>query len=157
MLCQLVLGNQGYDAEIHHPLANRTERIEITWPADGQKEYQDALLVNERGIGLVEMGDFAEEREKTIELILRTAREKSLKDYSHPEGSALLILVDVYPYFYLDNKEHRKQLSLLIKELRKIDFRVGSVYVIFMPVEKVIFVKAASNGMHPTPQSMPLA
>jgi hypothetical protein len=143
VLCQLVLGNQGYDAEVHHPLANRTERIEITWPADGQKEYQDALLVNERGIGLVEVGDFEEERQETVERILRIAKEKSLKDYSHPEGSSLLILVDVYPYFFVENKDHRKQLSSLIKDLRKIDFRVGSVYVILMPIEKVLSVKVA--------------
>lgn len=150
VLCQLVLGNQGYDAKIYHPSTDRTEHIEITWPTDGKKEHQDALLLNERGIGSVEVGDFAEERQKTIEQILRLANKKSLKDYSHPEGSSLLILIDIYPYFYLENREHRKQLSSLINELKKIDFRVDSVYVILMPVEKVICVKAASNSFNPT-------
>lgn len=149
VLCQLVLGNQEYDAIIYHPSAARTEHIEITWPSDGEKEYHDALLVNERGFGSVEVGDFAEERQKTIEEILRVANEKSLKDYRHPEGSSLVILIDVYPYFYLENREHRKQLSSLIEELRKIDFRVGSVYVILMPFEKIIFVKAANRSFEP--------
>lgn len=99
--------------------------------------------MNERGIGSVELGDFAEERQETVQRILRVAKEKSLKDYSHPEGSSLLILVDVYPYFFVENKEHRKQISSLIKDLRKIDFKVGSVYVILMPIEKILSVKAA--------------
>lgn len=140
--CEIVIGKQGYDGIIKDRSGGEIEYVEITWPIDGHKEKAAMRLLNDRGYTNIEVQDvdYDSERQAIINRIIEKARDKALKDYTFNVTSSLIILIDIYPHFFLDNPHHQKELDNLIVQLRHIPFKVKSVYLILMPVEKIISI-----------------
>lgn len=46
---QSIIGSQGYDAIVYDENGNEISYIEITWPIDGHRQRQNALLLNDKG------------------------------------------------------------------------------------------------------------
>lgn len=142
VLCEIVIGNQAYDGIIKDLSSGEIEYVEITWPIDGHKEMAAMRLLNDRGYTNIEVRDVDDdsERQAIINRTIEKARDKALKDYTSNGTSSLIILVDIYPHFFLDNPHHQQELGNLIEQLRCIPFKVKSVYLILMPVEKIIAI-----------------
>jgi hypothetical protein len=138
-ICEFKIGNQGYDAIATKISNGEKEYIEITWPIDGHRQAQVSRLLNDRRYTELEISDdFSKERKETIDRVLGVAKNKALKDYTFPGRSSLIFLIDVFPYFYLDNRQHCLEIEYLMYELTQIDFRVDSVYLILMPYKRVV-------------------
>lgn len=140
VLCELVLGNQGYDALIKslpNDVLEYEEYIEITCPIDGYKEHESANEINEKGSAgeVFDYNDFSkiEEIEKRI---IGQARKKSLIDYEYPDSS-LIIALNTYPYYDLTRIEHFNRILYLVQQLREIQFKVKAVYILLLNADKL--------------------
>lgn len=141
VLCTPRIGNQGYDATIHlieEP--EKTQNVEVTWPQDGRASKDVAHLLNSRGFHGRVGNEFDSYNREILERAIAKARDKSLIDYRTPGGSALLIVVDT-ECSPLDNGKRQSQLDLLAHDIRSINFRVDSIYLIATPHEGVYPVK----------------
>jgi hypothetical protein len=141
-LCEIMIGNQGYDGIIRNPSSGEREYVEITWPIDGHKAIATARLLNEKGHTDIEIRDVIDdsERQSIINRVIKKAREKALKDYTSQNNSSLIILVDIYPHFRLDFPQHQQEMANLVEQLRGIPFKVKSVYLVLMPIERIITI-----------------
>lgn len=141
--CCPVIGNQGYDAKIETPSGDLIEIIELTWPIDGQKAHSQAVQLNENGHTDTEVRDVNDNsgRELIIERVLQTANKKALKDYDVPEGSSLVFILDIAPYFGMHTIEHQKDIDSLQQELQGIEYKVQSVYLLLLPINNLIQIK----------------
>ena len=89
-----VLGNQGYDAEVHDLSGRLIERIEVTIPHDGAQESEDSKLTVSRGYGKCRVFEPGEEMRLLTPRLLETAKSKAAKDYT---DSTLLFVLAVLP------------------------------------------------------------
>lgn len=89
-----VLGNQGYDAEVHDLSGGLIERIEVTIPHDGAQESEDSKLTVSRGYGKCRVFEPGEEMRLLTPRLLETAKSKAAKDYT---DSTLLFVLAVLP------------------------------------------------------------
>ncbi len=154
VLCELIIGNQGYDGIITLSTGEK-EFIEITWPIDGQKKIQLARYMNK----LLDIRTGNQNDIKEFEIrcetydyndlskwkavkdhVIEVAKNKALKDYTSTGGSSLVFLVDV-EYLYFNRDDHNKELLDIVEQLKKIDYKVDSVYVILMPYEEILIIK----------------
>jgi hypothetical protein len=137
----LVIGSQGYDAVIYDSNGDEISHVEITWPIDGHRQKQQAQLLNDRGYGEAEISD--DPLVSAMEVMKRVygvAVKKSVKDYSGLNGASLVILIDVYPHFYLDDPEHERELNSFITRLKSLNYQTENVYLVLMPFKKVISI-----------------
>lgn len=134
VLCQLVIG-KGYDGLITNlPSDSHTyqEYVEITSPIDGRKENDISKIIDEKGFHVESFDyDTSSKRKEATDRIIAQAYKKAIKDYEYPI-SALLIGLDLFPYFDLKIHEHRADITNLVQELRQISYRVRSVYLILL-------------------------
>lgn len=136
VLCQPVIGNQGYDAVITNlPTDSHEyqEYVEITSPIDGQKENEISKQVNEKGIH-VEVT--SSQRKEATDRIIAQARKKAVNDYEYP-NSALLIGLNLFPFFDLKRDDHRADIMNLVQKLRQISYKVRSVYLILLNAQNL--------------------
>lgn len=137
VLCQLIIGDQGYDAIITNlpaGLYEYLEYIEITSPIDGRKENKISKQVNEKGIhGEVSTSS---QRKEATDRIIAQAYKKAIKDYEYP-NSALLIGLDLFPCFDLKRDDHRADITNLVQKLRQISYKVRTVYLILLNAQSL--------------------
>ena len=140
--CCPVIGNQGYDAKIESDTGELIENIEFTWPIDGQKVHK-ALQLNDQGRTDTEVWDVNDSspRLKIIERVIQTANKKALKDYDVPEGSSLVFILDISPYFGMHKIEHTKDIDTLQQQLKEIEYKVKYVYLLLLPIKELIEIK----------------
>lgn len=140
VLCQLVIGNQGYGAIVTNLPTNTheyREYIEITIPIDGRKENEISKIVNEKGFhGEVFDCDTSAQRKEATDRIIKKAYKKAVKDYEYP-NSVLLIGLDLFPFFDLKRDEHRAYIMNLVQKLRQINYKVRSVYLNFLNAQNL--------------------
>lgn len=86
-----ISGNQGYDIVVLDEGGTEIGRVEIAKPFDGRADAEDRKLLLERGYGEVHVGNLGDDLEKIADIIVRTAEEKSNKDY----GDCILLIVGV--------------------------------------------------------------
>ncbi len=141
--CCPVIGSQGYDAKIETSEGELIENIELTWPIDGQKANNQALQLNEKGHTQAEVRDVNDNshRIQIIERVIQTANKKALKDYETPEGSSLIFILDISPYFGMHTIEHKDDINNLQQQLKAIDYKVKSVYLLLLPINELIGIK----------------
>lgn len=141
--CYPVIGNQGYDAKIESNAGELIENIELTWPIDGQQAHFAALQLNDKGHTDTEVWDVNDntKRKQIIDQIIQTANKKSLKDYDVPEGSSLVFILDISPYFGMHKIEHTKDIDTLQQQLKEIDYKVKSVYLLLLPINDLLNIK----------------
>lgn len=141
--CFSVIGNQGYDAIIESSTGDLIENVELTWPIDGQKAHTEALQLNEKGYTDTEVWDVCDntQRAGVIEQIIQTANKKALKDYDTPEGSSLVFILDIVPYFGMRKIEHPEDIEQLKQQLNQVEYKVKSVYLLLLPIEELIEIK----------------
>lgn len=89
-----ILGNQGYDAEIHDLRGNLIERIEVTIPHDGARESKDLTQAVKYGYGECRVYEPGEEMRLLRPWLLETAKSKAEKDYS---DATLLFVLALLP------------------------------------------------------------
>lgn len=138
VLCQPKVGNQGFDATIWPQSDPKCiHNLEVTWPHNGKDSKEIAQAMNSIGYHFRNGDEFVKHTLEILQLVIKTAEKKSLKDYRNVGGSTLLIAVDTSctPVRYSDRKA---QLSELAIELRKIQFRVGNVYLVATPNVDII-------------------
>lgn len=140
--CFPVVGNQGYDAIIETEDGGLKETVEFTWPIYGQKEHFECKQLNENGHTAVDVWDFHNnsKRLEIIEHIVNTAHKKALKDYNHPEGSSLVFVLNIAPHFGMHEVECKDDIKILTERLKKINFKVRSVYILLLPIRELIEV-----------------
>ena len=143
VLVQPVVGNQWYDAKIETIKGEPVENIELSWPIDGQKENYEAVQLNEKGHTKLEMWDVNDnsQRQQIIERIIVKANDKALKDYSTTEGSSLIFVLDIAPYFGMQKIENPDEIEYLKQKLKEISFKVTNVYLLLLPIKELIEIQ----------------
>ena len=146
VVCYPVIGSQGYDAIIENQDGSLIEVIELTWPVDGQKEHFERKQLNDQGHTDFEVWNDNDrsKRQQLIDIILKAAYKKSFKDYEEPEGSSLVFILGITPFFGMSEIDHQEDIDLLVEELSKIEFKANSVYLLLLPINKLIVVR---NGV----------
>ncbi len=141
--CCPIIGNQGFDARIETREGELVEIVEITWPIDGQSMHAQVLQLNENGYTDAEVWDVNDNknRQEIIEYIIEVANKKSVKDYNESEGSSLVFVVEIAPYFGMSKIEHPEDIEELKRQLEKIDYRVKEVYLLLLPIAELIRIK----------------
>jgi hypothetical protein len=132
VLCVPRIGNQGHDAVITDRAGTEIHPVEITWPVDGKHENNQARSLNERGYTDVEIGNPREARAAVKMRALAGALKKSKIEYGN---ASILIVLDLWPAFFLDQPDARADVVDLVEQLRQIDYRASSVYVVLFPSE----------------------
>jgi len=135
VLCVPQIGNQGHDAIITDLNARQLIQVEITWPVDGQHENYHARSLNERGHTDVEVGDTEEGRAAVKARILEGAHAKARIDYG---SAALLVVMDLWPEFFLDQPGAQAEVNDLIARLQCLHYKAGAVYLLLFPTEYVV-------------------
>lgn len=129
-LFSLRIGNQPYDA-IVTDLSNKfSHKVEITWPIDGKYENQQVKHLNKHGWSDLAVGDTQKTRAKAIDRVIEQAEKKALIDY---DDASLLIVLKLWPGFFLDDKATQTDIENLIGRLQEINFLTGPVYLIPVP------------------------
>lgn len=132
VLCTPRIGDQGHDAVITGIAGEPIESVEVTWPEDGKQANDEARSLNERGYTEVIGGDVSDGRSVTIGRIIQAAVRKATIDYG---DASLLIVFDLYPAFFLDEPDARRDLQLLMAGLRKVNYKVRSVFLVLLPID----------------------
>lgn len=70
--------------------------------------------------------------------VLKQAKQKALRDYRGLNGATLVMLIDVFPHFYLEFSDHRAEFVNFIAQLKQIKYLANSVYIVLMPKREVI-------------------
>lgn len=123
------IGSQGYDAEIIHSTTHERTRVEIGWPIDGKREKQDARDLNANSITAFHVDDHDEGKALIRERMLTVLSDKAQKDYS---DAFLILVLDLWPTFYLDNKRDHKDFKALLQDMRAIPVKAKAVYAVLM-------------------------
>lgn len=79
---QPILGNQGYDAVVYDAQGREIDKIEFAKPYDGAAAAIKARQVITRGYSDIDICDWKEILDDFIPYFEKTAKAKSLKDYS---------------------------------------------------------------------------
>ena len=141
VLVKPCIGNQGYDGEIIHQPSGIIIRVEIGWPIDGERKKQEARDLNEKGRSKSHVWDHDEGKTLVSTRVLETLKKKASNDYS---GCFLLIVLNLWPEFFMDTPRDRADFDELINDMRSVPAKAKAVYVILMYPEYV-----ASIGLPP--------
>jgi hypothetical protein len=101
---------------------------------DGRKENEISKQVNEKGIH--RYAPPSVQRKEAADRIIAQAYNKALKDYEYP-NSALLIGLDLFPYFDLKRHEDSSDIKSLVQALKQINYKVKSVYLILLNAQNL--------------------
>ncbi|WP_395791907.1 hypothetical protein [Aquimonas sp.] len=123
-----VLGNQGFDAEVHDAEGRLLERVEIANPIDGSARASIGRELAESGIGGLRVGDPGDDFEELIPIIERTASKKALKDYS---DAVVVFNVSACPAFKGFEARQEEQAERVRSTLSSMGFRAKRVFIMF--------------------------
>lgn len=141
VLCKPKIGNQGYDANIYPPdRPDNVHAVEVTWPQDGRERKSVANLMNNHGFHGRVGDEFDRYNQDILKRVVGAVEKKSVKDYRSQGGSALLIVLDT-ECSPLDESDRKTQIRELSEDIRTLNFRVDSVYLIATPHEGIHIVK----------------
>jgi hypothetical protein len=135
------IGNQGYDAEIIHAASQAITRVEICWPIDGEQDKQDARDLNEKGSSEIHVLDHDEGKKLVSTRVLRTLSDKASSDYS---DCFLLVVLNLWPDFFMNTPSDKADFDELINDMRSVPAKAKAVYAVLMYPEYV-----ASIGLPP--------
>jgi len=130
---QPVLGNQGYDVIVLDKEGKPKGKIEIGKPYDGKAVADDAKLLKERGFGKVRVGDLGSGLLEIAARILRTAKDKAIKDY---RDCTLMIVGAVLPPMEIERSLLSNSADDLANELRAISYNAKKVVFVVPALEK---------------------
>ena len=144
VLCALVQtspgqGTPGRDAIVIDRKTGSEHTVEITYPIDGQKLIKHGRQLNERGITDIEtwlMNDTSMQQ-LAIDLALKIANKKTLRDYRSPGGSSLILVFD-HMLFWDSNPKHTELLASLRKQLSLLNVQADDVLLMFTGDQKEI-------------------
>lgn len=119
---ELVLGNQGYDAQIFKD-GIVINKVEIGWRIDGRANYKECIELNKKGFGSPVLVDKAD-KNRLLNQIVSLGQKKSLIDYSDVD---LVIVIDNHSHFICQKNSEREAITHLRERLIKIKFRAKSV------------------------------
>ena len=125
---KIVLGNQGYDAIIQDSSGTENQ-YEITSYIDGKFEYEDAIRMNESGIGDIRFKDILDLDSRSLNylsVVLKNYKKKSEKDYT---GVNIIMIVNTFPYFEVYNNNSRAFVDLLIAKMSEINIKANKGYL----------------------------
>jgi len=122
---QLIEGNQNFDGQITNN-SDLVERIELTFPQDGEQNYKEAVELNSRGITGVRLSDDGTQN-NLIDRIIKTANVKAEKDYS---GSTLIIYVDDFFEIDVSDEDDIHNVEIAVEKMKKINYSASSVYLL---------------------------
>ena len=134
VLVKPCIGNQGHDAEIIHLPSKAITRVEIGWPIDGEQEKQDARDLNEKGGSDIHIVDHDEGKKIVSARILETLSNKASNDYS---DCFLLIVLNLWPDFFMDTPRDRTDYDELINDMRSVPAKAKAVYAVLIDLEYV--------------------
>lgn len=135
---QPVRGNQGCDVVVLDAEGIQKDKIEIAKPYDGKTNADDVRLPEKRGFGNIKIQDLGAGLSEVAALILATARQKSVKDYS---DCTLLIAGIIAPPFDCELEPLEKAADLLKTELQSMRYRAKRVILAVPPLQKCCVVQ----------------
>ena len=135
---QPVHGNQGYDVVLLDPAGNQKGKVEIAKPYDGKANAEDVKLLEKRGYGEIKIQDLGAGLAEVAALIIRTARDKSIKDYS---DCTLLIAGVIAPPFDCELEPLAKSAELLCEDLRGLKYNANRVILVVPPLPQCYVVQ----------------
>lgn len=139
---KLQLGNQGFDAVVLDDQDTEIERMEASWPIDGNKHVATVRLLNETGCGPSEIyDDHLYKLRQVFQQTIGGAKKKAVRNYTVKGHSSLVIIVDPFPYYHADIPEHRAEVEGLVKHLSNIEYLVDEVVVLLSPTWEVMKIK----------------
>jgi hypothetical protein len=139
VLCALVQGTPGRDAVVIDKKTGSEHSVEITFPVDGQQLLEEGRQLNERGITDIEISDVngITRQKAAINLTLKIAKKKTLRDYRSSGGSSLIFVFD-HMFFWESIPEHVELLASLRRQLSLFDFQADNVLLMFVGDRKEI-------------------
>jgi hypothetical protein len=129
------LGNENYDGIIYNEKSEELEKVEISYPVDGERQFSEARQLNQRGYTDIEVYGVGQ-KDDVSKTIIKKAKAKSLKDY---QDKSLVIVLNPYPYFSLDDPTDIERINSLVEELSKIKFIAKDVFFLTLPYLSNIF------------------
>lgn len=131
------LGNQGFDAIVKDERGKIYERLELTKPHDGKRAKSDAILTVSRGYGNAQIRDYksGDDLKDMFSIIMKVCVKKSKKDYS---DCSLVIIISFIPPFEEEEPVYTQLIKKLGKEIIKINFIVKKIYLLVIPLNKIV-------------------
>jgi len=118
--------------------------VEITYPIDGRQAVEEGKQLNERGITNVYIHDYNDfsKQQASINLTMKIAHKKTLRNYRSPGGSSLIFVFDRW-LFWDCNPKHVELLNSLRTQLSLLDFQADDVLLmlIYGDQKRIIEVK----------------
>lgn len=139
----VVLGNQGYDAEVYDKAGEVVDYIEITIPHNGKAKADDAKLVVGRGYGQTHVGEQGDDFEALFPHVLSTCRDKALKDYG---GCTLVVAIEPMPPFDPFDARYEQKIKALVCKIAQIKFKAKKVFLLVLP-DRVFDVDTIANTL----------
>jgi hypothetical protein len=139
VLCALVQGTPGRDAIVIDRKTGSEHSVEITYPINGQQLLEEGRRLNERGITDIKtwLGNDISRQQSAIDLTLKIANKKTLRDYRSPGGSSLIFVFD-HMLFWGNNPKHVELLASMRRQLSLLDFQADNVLLMFIGDQKKI-------------------
>lgn len=119
-------GNQGYDAEVYDTKGRLINRIELCVPHDGNYDFKQAKKLNSKRYGDTWCGSPGYEIGKLSDVIVKSARNKSQKDYS---DCMLAIVIKCPPICEEFRHEYLDVLNKLHEKLSQFIYKCNGVYL----------------------------
>jgi hypothetical protein len=106
------------------------EQVEFTYPRNGVWEIEDAKYILNRGYS--EIRDWGSiSQEKASELIIETAKKKSIKNY---EGKTLVFIINQYPLWDISDEDDKNEIVNIARKLKIITYSAKNVCILVMPL-----------------------
>lgn len=121
-----VLGNQGFDAEVHDAEGRLVERVEIANLVDGRSIAEAGRELAQSGVSGLRVGDPGDDFEGLFQIIECTASKKALRDYS---DATVVFNVNACPAFRGFEDRHEEQTNRVRKALTARGFRARRVFI----------------------------
>jgi hypothetical protein len=139
VLCALVQGTPGCDAIVIDRKTGSEHSVEITYPINGQQLLEEGRQLNERGITDIKtwLRNDISRQQSAIDLTLKIANKKMLRDYRSPGGSSLIFVFD-HMLFWDSNPKHVELLASMRRQLSLLDFQADNVLLMFVGDQKKI-------------------
>ncbi|RJR21259.1 MAG: hypothetical protein C4581_02165 [Nitrospiraceae bacterium] len=143
ILCALAQGTLARDGLVFDMTTRIEHSVEITYPVDGLQVVNDGRQLNESGMTYAnwDCNDMSKQQ-AAIELTIKIAYKKSLRNYLSPGGSSLVFVFD-HRLFWDCNPKHVELLVSLRSHLSLLNFQADDVLLMLVhgSQRKIIEVK----------------